>query len=148
MMLTGNDERPSGFDPNRPTPGDLPSMAAMVAFLARAGDGDRDLPSSVVLPHLLIHRTGRTIPGQLAGRMDSRHDPWILNVAPDCKGGYGACPSCFHFADPTFQHAGPVEFQTPGLNLPQGLTLSRLGRRETLKEERSLKKKEKKRKIN
>src|SRR5262249_21933440 len=33
MMLTGNDERPTGFDPNRPTLDDLPSMAAMVSYL-------------------------------------------------------------------------------------------------------------------
>jgi hypothetical protein len=90
------------------------------------------VPASVVLPHLLVHRTGRTIPGQLAGRMDSRHDPWLLNVAPECKGGYGACPDCFHFADPAFRHAGPAEFTAPGLDLPQGLTLSRLGRRDAL----------------
>jgi hypothetical protein len=132
MMLTGNDERPTGFDPNRPTLDDLPSMAAMVSYLS--GDQSRGdaTPASVILPHLLVHRTGRTIPGQLGGRMDSRHDPWLLNVAPDCKGGYGACPNCFHFADPTFRHAGPVEFSAPGLELPQGLTLTRLGRRDAL----------------
>ena len=136
MMLTGNDERPSGFDPNRPTLDDLPSMAAMVSYLARDGDGNRGpeagVPASVILPHLLIHRTGRTIPGQLAGRMDRRHDPWLLDAAPDCAGGYGACPHCFHFADPAFRHSGPAEFSTPGLDLPQGLTLARLGRRDTL----------------
>ena len=132
MMLTGNDERPTGFDPNRPTPGDLPSMAALVAYLARDRDQGNggEVPPAVVLPHLLIHRTGRTIPGQFAGRIDGRYDPWLLNVAPDCQGGYGACPDCFHFADPAFRHSGPSEFSTPGLDLPQGLTLSRLGRRD------------------
>jgi hypothetical protein len=134
MMLTGSDERPTGFDPNRPTLDDLPSMAAVVSYLARANDrkSGPGVPASVILPHLLIHRTGRTIPGQLAGRMDSRHDPWLLNVAPECKGGYGACPHCFHFADPTFRHVGGSEFTAPGLDLPQGLTLARLGRRDSL----------------
>jgi hypothetical protein len=132
MMLTGSDERPTGFDPTRPTLDDLPSMAALVSYLSPGHDRGAPVPAAVILPHLLIHRTGRTIPGQLAGRMDSRHDPWLLNVAPDCKGGYGACPNCFHFADPTFRHAGPTEFTAPGLDLPQGLTLARLGRRDAL----------------
>src|SRR5205807_8404059 len=74
MMLTGNDERPVGFDPNRPTPNDLPSMAAMVGYLARDRESAQDrgatVPASVILPHPLIHRTGRAIPGQMAGRMD------------------------------------------------------------------------------
>jgi hypothetical protein len=130
MMLTGTGEKPVGFDPNRPTLDDFPSMAAMVGYLSRGHPSE--LPASVVLPHLLVHRTGRTIPGQMAGRMDQSYDPWLLNVAPECKGGYGACPDCFHFANPAFRHAGPSEFTAPGLDLPQGLTLSRLGRRGAL----------------
>jgi hypothetical protein len=132
MMLAGSDEKPVGFDPNRPTPNDSPSMAALVGLLARERDHEGEIPASVILPHLLIHRTGRTIPGQLAGRMDGRHDPWLLNVAPECKGGYGSCPNCFHFADQGFRHEGASEFRAPGLDLPQGLTLTRLGRRDTL----------------
>jgi hypothetical protein len=136
MMLTGNEEKPTGFDPNRPTLDDFPSMAAVVSFLSRQRprplERGSEVPAAVVLPHLLIHRTGRTIPGQMAGRMDQRFDPWLLNVAPECQGGYGACPQCFHFANPAFQHAGPSEFTAPGLDLPQGLSLARLGRRDAL----------------
>src|SRR5262249_20071071 len=57
---------------------------------------------------------------------------WLLNVAPECKGGYGACPHCFHFADQGFRHEGSSDFRVPGLDLPQGLSLTRLGQRDTL----------------
>jgi hypothetical protein len=54
MMLTGNDERPAGFDPDRPTTSDLPSMAAPVTYLARDRDPGGEVPPSVVLPHPLM----------------------------------------------------------------------------------------------
>ncbi|MGE3819341.1 MAG: DUF1501 domain-containing protein, partial [Isosphaeraceae bacterium] len=130
--LTGHDAMPTGFDPNRPTHNDWPSLPAVVTYALR---GERsEVPPAVVLPHLLIHRTGRTIPGQMAGRMDGKYDPMLLNVAPECSGGYGACPNCFHFENLNFQHKGEpsAEFQAPGLDLPQGLTLPRIGRRATL----------------
>ncbi|MFO0953769.1 MAG: DUF1501 domain-containing protein [Isosphaeraceae bacterium] len=133
IMLTGYDGMPVGFDPNRPTHNDWPSMAAVTAYAASRQASD--VPAAVVLPHLLVHRTGRTIPGQMAGRMDSKHDPMLLSVAPDCPGGYGACPNCFHFEHLDFQHKGgpaAAEFTAPGLDLPQGLSLPRVGRRADL----------------
>jgi hypothetical protein len=126
IMLTGQDVAPVGFDPNRPTSNDSPSLAALLTYLER--DRPHDAPASVVLPHLLVHRTGRTIPGQMAGRMDHRFDPWLLNEAPECK-GYGACPECFVFERTPFQHQGSAEFATPGIDLPKELTLSRLSDR-------------------
>jgi uncharacterized protein (DUF1501 family) len=130
IMLTGLDTMPVGFDPNRPTRNDWPSIASVVRYATRDASGE--FPSAVVLPHLLIHRLGRTIPGQMSGRMDQRFDPWLLKVAPDCPGGYGACPSCFHFEHLDFRHNGSSEFTAPGLDLPEGLTLPRLGSRAAL----------------
>jgi hypothetical protein len=130
IMLTGSDRMPAGFDPMRPTHNDCPSLAAVVNYLQRDRPGE--VPPSVVLPHALIHRTGRVIPGQGAGRMDTKYDPMLLSVAPDCAGGYGACPECFHFENLKFRHDGPSEFTAPGSDLPPGLTLSRLGRRAAL----------------
>lgn len=130
IMLTGYDSVPVGFDPNRPTLNDWPSLATVVNYAFR--EQKSEIPSSVILPHLLIHRTGRTIPGQMSGRMDARFDPMLLNVAPDCAGGYGACPNCFHFENLGFQHKGSSEFNAPGLDLPQGLTLPRIGDRASL----------------
>jgi hypothetical protein len=124
IMLTGRGGSPVGFDPNRPTINDWPSLAAIVSYASRTSSDA--LPPAVVLPHLLIHRTGRTIPGQMAGRMDGRFDPWLLDVAPECSGGYGACPGCFHFENLNFRHAGSADFRPPGIDLPQGLTVGRL----------------------
>ena len=41
-----------------------------------------NLPPAVVLPERLIHRTGRVIPGQFAGMMGAKRDPWFINAAP------------------------------------------------------------------
>lgn len=132
IMLTGSDTMPVGFDPNRPTHNDWPSMASVVNYALRGRESE--IPPSVVLPFPLIHREGRTIPGQASGRMDARHDPMVLRVAPDCPGGYGACPSCFHFENLNFQHKGEptADFTAPGLDLPQGLTVRRVGGRAAL----------------
>src|SRR5205807_9315588 len=47
MMLSGQTLLPAGFDPNRPTPADWPSIAAIVGrIVPRHGP----LPSAVVLP--------------------------------------------------------------------------------------------------
>jgi hypothetical protein len=129
IMLTGADVMPAGFDPNRPTHNDCPSMASVVNYALRGRPAE--VPASVVLPHYLVHRTGRAIPGQLAGRMDAAFDPMVLSVAPDCPGGYGACPGCFHFEDLNFTHKGEptADFTAPGLDLPQGLTVRRVGGR-------------------
>jgi hypothetical protein len=130
IMLTGQERAPAGFDPNRPSLNDWPSLAAIASYAFR--DSSTDVPGAVVLPHLLVHRTGRTIPGQLAGRMDSRFDPWLLDVAPPCAGGYGACPQCFHFENLDYRHSGPDAFRAPGVEMPQGLTLPRIDRRASL----------------
>src|SRR5947209_7023237 len=70
-MLTGSTPMPPGFDASRPMPTDWPSLAAVASRLAARPN---NLPSAVILPELLIHREGRTIPGQLAGEMGARWD--------------------------------------------------------------------------
>lgn len=132
IMLTGHEEVPRGFDPNRPSHNDWPSLPAVVSYATRGRASE--IPAAVVLPHLLVHRTGRTIPGQMSGRMDGKYDPMLLNVAQDCPGGYGACPNCFHFENLKFTHKGEpsADFGAPGLDLPRGLTLARIGRRAEL----------------
>jgi hypothetical protein len=132
IMLTGTDTMPVGFDPNRPSHNDCPSLSSVVSYAYR--DSRAKIPAAVVLPHLLVHRTGRTIPGQMSGRMDQRHDPMLLNVAPECPGGYGACPNCFHFENVYRPHEGVpgAEFTAPGLNLPQELSLPRVDSRAEL----------------
>src|SRR6185437_16751190 len=77
IMLTGYDTMPVGFDPTRPTHNDRPSMAAVVQYALR--DRRSETPPAVILPHLLVHREGRTIPGQMAGLMDAKYDPMLLS---------------------------------------------------------------------
>jgi len=132
IMLTGYDTMPVGFDPNRPTHNDWPSMASVVDFALR--DRRTEIPPAILLPRFLVHRTGRVIPGQMSGRMDAKYDPMLLSVAPECSGGYGACPNCFHFEDLNYKHKGEptADFTAPGLDLPQGLTVRRVGGRAEL----------------
>src|SRR5262249_23540343 len=47
MMLTGSDTMPVGFDPNRPTHNDCPSVATVVNYAFR--HEAREVPASVVL---------------------------------------------------------------------------------------------------
>jgi hypothetical protein len=43
LMLTGSDTMPAGFDPNRPSPNDCPSLAAVVGYALR--DRPREVPA-------------------------------------------------------------------------------------------------------
>jgi hypothetical protein len=129
-MLTGRTQLPPGFDPNTPRSSDWPSIAAVANYLVPARN---NLPPSVVLPHSLIHRTGRTIPGQFAGEMGPRWDPWLVKAASDCTSeGYGACPNCFRHDQLPHRHPMSLAFRSPNLTLPEGLTQERLSGRVNL----------------
>jgi hypothetical protein len=129
MMLCGRSELPPGFDDNAPRPGDPPAIAAVANYATRAPN---NLPPAVVLPHTLVHRTGRVIPGQFAGEMGPRWDPWVLRAARDCGPAYGACPHCFRHNQQPYTHPPEITFQVPHLSLPEGLSAERLGDRSNL----------------
>jgi hypothetical protein len=78
------------------------------ALLAASGPSPPGLPSAVVLPTRLTFE-GAVFPGQNAGFLGARHDPWHL------------------VGDPTVRGFGPAN-----LTLPEGLDLSRLRQRNTL----------------
>jgi hypothetical protein len=131
-MLTGRTPMPPGFDANAPRPTDWPSIAAIANHLTVPRN---NLPPAVVLPHSLIHYTGRTIPGQFAGQLGSRWDPWIIKAASECASqAYGACPDCFRHDQEPHKHTTQPVFQAPNLTLPEGLGLPRLGNRLSLLE--------------
>jgi hypothetical protein len=121
VMLSGRSDMPVGFNPSLPKPTDHPSIAALMGALLPERNG---LPSSVVLPEKLIHRTGRVIPGQFAGVMGSHKDPWFLSSSRFNAASYGAWPEY------DFSHQGGgmktanMEFRTPGLALPKGVSKS------------------------
>lgn len=125
VMLTGRSTAPPTFNANKPMPQDYPSIAAVAGAVLKPRN---NLPPAVVLPERLIHRTGRVIPGQFAGEMGSRRDPWFVEASPFNATTYGAFPEY------EFHHArGPeksgVQFQAPNLSLPESLTRGRLDNR-------------------
>ena len=126
VMFSGRTPMPPTFNASKPMPEDWPSIAAI------AGDVTvprNNLPPAVVLPERLIHRTGRVIPGQFAGMMGSRREPWFVEASPFNGKTYGAYPKYeFHHAR-GFENQAGLTFQAPNLALPEGLHKSRLGRR-------------------
>ncbi|MDA0814265.1 MAG: DUF1501 domain-containing protein [Verrucomicrobia bacterium] len=123
MMLTGRSDIPVGFSPNKPTPSDWPSIAALAnkTLVPRT-----NLPASMVLPEKIVHNTGRTIPGQFSGMLGDHHEPFFVESSRYNPASYGAYP------DYLFHHAqGKVDgtrmrFRAPDLSLPQSVSLDRL----------------------
>ncbi|MEO2017177.1 MAG: DUF1501 domain-containing protein [Fuerstiella sp.] len=126
VMMSGRTPMPVGFNPSLPKPSDHPSIAALMGVLLPEQKG---LPSSIVLPEKLIHRTGRVIPGQFGGVMGSQHDPWMLSASRFNAKSYGAWPEYeFHHARGK-ETSDDLQFRTPGLSLPEGLSKSHFGDR-------------------
>jgi hypothetical protein len=142
IMLTGRSPAPIGFSPNMPRPTDFPAMVSVAGNMVprrpvspsaagRGVRGEGGLPSSAVVPFHYIHHSGRIIPGQYAGEMGHRHDPWFIGAAHNCP-GYGACPNCIDHQQRPHEHVGTPLFQPPNLRLPEGIDMARLGSRHGL----------------
>jgi uncharacterized protein (DUF1501 family) len=126
IMLTGRSDLPPGFNPAAARPEDWPSLAAVAGAMAVPRN---NLPPAVVLPERLVHNTGRVLPGQFAGIMGPRRDPWFLEVSPFEPRAYGAFPA-YEFDHQERPHADPrSRFVAPELTLPEGVTPARFGRR-------------------
>lgn len=131
VMLSGRTPMPAGFDGNRPKTTDFPCMASVVTGLFTPRN---NLPPAAVLPEKLIHVTGRTIPGQFAGEMGSRFDPWFIEASNyrDTSYIHGAFPEY------VFQRADgkttipDYKFEAPRLELAHGLLADRVGARARL----------------
>lgn len=131
IMLTGQSTLPPGFDPNMPKPTDWPSIAAV----AGASTAPRNnLPPAVVLPERLVHTTGRVIPGQFAGMMGVRREPWFIESSPYDPTAYGAFPEYEFDHQDRPRTPRRKGFLSPNLTLPENCTHSRLaGRFDLLK---------------
>ncbi len=104
-------------------------MAAIAGALTAPRN---NLPPAVVLPETLIHNTGRIIPGQFAGLMGPRRDPWFVEASPFDPTGYGAYPA-FDFDHQERQQPPKAKrFQAPSLGLPAGFSRTRLSGRMSL----------------
>ncbi len=131
-MLTGVSAEPAGFNASKPKKTDDPSIAAITNSLLKPR-GHAPTPV-IVMPDKIVHRTGRTIPGQFAGRMGPARDPWFLEASPYHPLHYGAYPKyLFHHATGEMKDAN-LAFRTPQLTLPQGLDLRRVSNRITLRQ--------------
>jgi hypothetical protein len=126
IMLTGMTPLPPGFNPSVPMPGDWPSMAAVAGAVTQPRN---NLPPAVVLPEKLIHNSRRIIPGQFAGIMGPRRDPWFIEASPFNSLGYGAYPQYEfdHQERPNMPRR--TSFQAPNLMLPEGFASLRLANR-------------------
>lgn len=117
IMLTGRGDKPVGFDPSAPKAGDHPSFAAIAGAVTKSRN---NLPPAIVLPDRIVHNSGRVIPGQFAGVMGRRRDPWFLESSAFDPGAYGAYPEY------EFDHqrrpiaARRKTFAIPDLSLPEG----------------------------
>jgi len=129
VMLTGRTPKPPGYDSSKPKPTDWPSMAAIANDRLRPRN---NLPPAIVLPDKIVHRTGRTIPGQFAGQMGSQREPWFLETSPFHAAHYGAYPNyLFHHAKGAQKDAN-LKFQAPNLSLPQGMGKAQFANRQRL----------------
>ncbi len=133
IMLTGKSQLPPGFSPNKPKPTDWPSIAAIVGQAVPGSPLGTSrasvLPSAVVLPEKLVHRTGRVIPGQFAGQMGAAHDPWFIEASPYRPRTYGAYPEYGFTMKPERLTQDDSAFRAPNLSLPQGMARTRLNQR-------------------
>ncbi len=125
IMNTGRSDLPPGLNRNKPQSTDYPSMLSVAGSQLKGPTG---LPATAVLPRLVTNVRNDQRPGQTAGLMGPRHDPWLIN-AHKCN-GYGACPDCFYFSNKAkFQHGKQPVWQSPNLSLPEGLSVDRIDRR-------------------
>ncbi len=72
------------------------------------------------------------IPGQFAGEMGSRRDPWFATAVPYNPKTYGAYPDYEFHHERGKEHAPNVSFEAPNLALPQGLSQGRFASRQEL----------------
>ena len=120
VMLTGRTETPRGFNGSKPTANDFPSIPSVVSGVVPRKN---NLPPAAVLPEKLIHVTGRTIPGQFAGQMGPKLDPWFIEASgyKDSKYIHGAFPE---YGFQRWEGATCPDnyvFEAPKLTLQQGI---------------------------
>jgi hypothetical protein len=82
-MMTGYPHQPMNFENANPgAPNDHPTLGAVVRRLHEAEGAPAALPSAVRLPHRIFNTDGSVWPGQDAGHLGRRADPWLFNCEP------------------------------------------------------------------
>src|SRR5262249_38053175 len=109
-MLTGHPHQPMNFENANPgPPNDQPTLGAVLRRLREQGPGRGALPAAVRLPHRIFNTDGSVWPGQDAGFLGRRSDPWLFTCQP----------------------ASPA-FRVPDFALPAEVPPDRLGGRRSL----------------
>jgi uncharacterized protein (DUF1501 family) len=131
VMLTGRTAIPTGFDADKPRPGDFPSIVSVVTGLFSPRN---NLPPAAVLPEKLVHVTGRTIPGQFAGEMGPHHDPWFIEASQyrDSQYLHGAFPEYGFQRWEGKKNPPGYLFEAPRLELSRDLLPNRIQARARL----------------
>jgi hypothetical protein len=136
VMLTGRSQLPAGFQPNKPLPTDWPAIAAVAGYATRARN---NLPPSAILPEKIVLPAQGVFPGQFAGMLGQRYDPWLVEATthPHAEHAYsGAYPGYLYSI-----HKGcrsdrdNFVYQVPNLSLPEGIFPNRFRDRLTLLKE-------------
>jgi hypothetical protein len=133
IMLTGRTDIPATFRSSRPQSSDWPSIAAVsgASTIRR-----QNLPTSVILPEKLYHSNAGVYPGQFAGLLGSRHEPWLIEATdkPHAYHSYsGAFPEYLfnlHKGEPSDKR--DWRFEVPHLSLQEGVLTDRFVRRRSL----------------
>lgn len=122
VMLTGKSQIPPTFRASKPQATDAPSIAALAGYATARRN---NMPPSVVLPEKIIHSNQGTYPGQFAGLLGSRHEPWFVEATdkPHAYHSYsGAFPRYLfdlHKGQPSDRDNW--RFEIPALTLPEGV---------------------------
>jgi len=126
LMLTGRSQLPTNFRSSRPQSTDFPSITA----IAGAKTQRRGIwPGAAVLPEKIYHSNTGIYPGQFAGLLGSRHEPWFLEMTdkPHAYHSYsGAFPEYLfdlHRGEPSDRR--DWRFEVPNLTLPEDALDSR-----------------------
>jgi hypothetical protein len=130
VMLTGRSQLPPGFQASRPQPTDWPAIAAVAG---QATPRRSNLPPSAVLPEKINLPTQGVFPGQFAGLLGQRHDPWFIDAAPERHHEHaysGAYPGyTFNLHKGERSNRDDFAFQAPNLALPEGIVSGRFHNR-------------------
>ncbi|MBI1917929.1 MAG: DUF1501 domain-containing protein [Planctomycetes bacterium] len=133
VMLTGRTQLPSSFRASRPQGSDWPSIAAVAgAMTQRRGIW----PGSAVLPEKIVHSNQGVFPGQFAGLLGNRHEPWFIDATdkPHAYHSYsGAFPKyLFNLHKGQLSDKDDWRFEVANLALPEGVLGSRQRQRMSL----------------
>ena len=129
IMMTGRSDIPPGFDPTQPKDSNWPAMASIIGDTVKPKN---NLPPAIMLPEKMIHRSGRTLPGQFGGQMGAEKDPFFVDASKYNPQTYGAYPDYLFHHENGPANADDFEFNVPNFSMPEGVNFERMQDRVSL----------------